>query len=257
MATKTFHDPGAATLIEAANRAMAGNHSDHGPQSGASSSTPKVEPPQSSDGGGKPPKETTPHGGGSGGGSGLPKTPLLMRYIGAITGVVLALGAVWWYTHDTPPNRAAGEIAFMQKGIEEEKTKQKREETKQARELTKREALKAQQNITVATCASPVAGTTLFWQPLSLSAGDCVQLSPPQNGGMYFWAVFNSMPISMSGISEIKAARDTGNIHPNGSRDIEPMESCAAESCTKFLSEHLGMSLFIRQARNQSLHINL
>jgi hypothetical protein len=188
------------------------------------------------------------------------KALLVILMLGAVCTIIIAISSVFVANRSTSPEGMAQTLRLSELADKENARKhaEKMEELKlkQARELNKRGALKAQQN-TVLTCFSPKPGTTLFWQPLALSPGECVQLEPPQNGGVYFWATFKSVPISVSGVSEIRAARDTGNTHPNGSRDIEPTESCAGESCAKFLSEHIGVSLFIRQAPNQSLHINL
>jgi hypothetical protein len=255
-------------------KAMAGGHGDGGGDSKGSSSSPASPPGGSSSSGGG-----SSGGGHSGGGSsgsadkGKEKIPMPIRYIMAFAGLITAFSALWWTTHDTPPNRAKSEQIFMEGQTEAEKTAQEKEKTKQLREQrriaeTEARAKLAQASteappavasvpqITSAVCQAPAPGETLFWKPLQLSPASCVTLAPPQNGGMYFWAVFRAVPTNMSGIAEIAAVHDVGNRTPDGNPIPERTGEGCAGNCSAFLSRHLGEVVFVRQLLGQNLQIN-
>jgi hypothetical protein len=191
---------------------------------------------------------------------------LIVRILAAAAGVLAAFGSVWWAIHDTPPNRAANEKAFIDSQTEAEKTAQAKWAAKREREITRQKEIEARLSPQVSrpttpvplassSCFFPAPGATLYWKPLRLSAGSCVEL-PPQSS-MYFWAVFDAVPEKMEGVAEIKAVKDIGNKTPEGNPIPEPTGEVCAGNCNAFLSQNLGKAVFVRQAPGQSLQLKL
>lgn len=225
--------------------------------------------------GGTPPTHTHDQHGGGGGGAGGGSGPLsdgnkkrtVLILIVAFISIILSQ-LFWEYRSSKNKEHENTPAGIMEKEIEKMKAEKKLVEAETAKIVASAPttssvprsypapAVVVQQHQVPSSCSAPGPGQTKFWEPLRLGKGVCVELDVPTQGGMYFWAVFDSVPTSMVGVSEVKAARDTGKLLPNGARDIEPTDACSGD-CLSFVSQHLGQPVFVRQSLDKRLKINL
>lgn len=63
-------------------------------------------------------------------GTGVDKN-FIIKLLHGFAGVIMALGGVWWATHDTPPQRGANEAAYLANDSKETDLNLEKEKTKQ------------------------------------------------------------------------------------------------------------------------------
>lgn len=134
MTAKVEHSNAASAFIDRIKSSLPGGGVSDVEPKGSSSSTPSSGSNASAGGGGRGSHST---GGGSSasGGSSSEEDWIHKggRLASAVCAVIVAVGVFYWYTHDTPPNRAATEVAFNAHKAQEEITAQSKEETKRKR----------------------------------------------------------------------------------------------------------------------------
>lgn len=177
------------------------------------------------------------------------------RILLALAGLVLAGGAVYWYTHDTPANRAATEMAYYNNENEKEKTKREEERTKQMRIQAR-----LQQQVVSSpplpqhtTCDLIAGGQTMHQSPKEMVSGSCIQMT---SGRAYLWARFNGVPTRVEGVRNVYTVRVVGTMQ-DGSPDLGVAEQASGSAIPDFIRNHQGEPIYIRQAENQQLFINM